>query len=114
LAPPASGSASPHALLALIAEKAGDEARARQELRALLTYDHANVNAARHLASLAGAAKAADDQDFALRLVTDLDPYDADAHGLLGRRLLQQSKFADALIEFQATLALGPVNLAEA
>jgi tetratricopeptide (TPR) repeat protein len=114
LAPPASGNASPHALLALTAEKNGDEARARKELRALLTYDHANVNAARHLASLAAAAKSAEDQDFALRLVTDLDPYDADAHGLLGRRLLAQSNFAGALVEFQATMALGPVNLAEA
>jgi Flp pilus assembly protein TadD len=52
--------------------------------------------------------------DYALRLIADLDPFDADAHGLLGRRLFEQSEFAPALIEFQAALALGPPNLAEA
>jgi tetratricopeptide (TPR) repeat protein len=113
LAPQASGDASPHALLAQIAEKDGDDTRARKELRALLTYDHTNVNAARKMAALS-AGKSADDEDFALRIVTDLDPHDAGAHAVLGRRLLAKSDFAGALVEFQATIALGPTNLAEA
>jgi Flp pilus assembly protein TadD len=113
LAPQATGDASPHALLAQIAQQDGDEARARKELRALLAYNHENVNAARKLQTLA-AGKSVEDEDFALRLITDLDPYDAAAHGLLGRRLMAQSNFAAALIEFQATLALNPPNLAEA
>jgi tetratricopeptide (TPR) repeat protein len=82
-------------------------------LRALLTYDHANVNAARKLAELA-AGKSVEDEDFALRLVTDLDPNDAGAHAVLGRRLMTKSDFAAALIEFEATLALKPLNPAEA
>jgi tetratricopeptide (TPR) repeat protein len=111
LAPPASGPASPRALLAQIAEKEGDTARARRELRALLTHDHTNVAAARQLASL--SADAPEDHDFALRLVADLDPFDAGVHGQLGRRLVAKSQFGEALVEFQAALALGPANVAE-
>jgi tetratricopeptide (TPR) repeat protein len=114
LAPQASGDGSPHALLADIAEKAGDSTTARKELRALLTYDHANVGEARELAKLALAAKAEDDADFALRRVADLDPFDAEVHGQLGQRLMAKNDFAGALIEFQAALAQGPTNKAEA
>lgn len=115
LAPQASGSGSPRGLLAAIAEKEGDTARARRELRRLLTFDHDNVAAARKLADLSGDAPAnADDRDFALRLVADLDPFDADTHVNLGRRLLAKNSLQPALVEFQAALALGPSNLAEA
>jgi tetratricopeptide (TPR) repeat protein len=115
LAPQASGSGSPRALLAAIAEKEGDNTRARRELRRLLAFDHDNVAAARKLADLSGDAPAnADDRDFALRLVADLDPFDADTHVNLGRRLLAKNSLQPALVEFQAALALGPSNLAEA
>ena len=113
LAPQASGDGSPRALLAAIAEKEGDLGRARQELRQLLTYDHANVNAARRLAALSTAPEAGKDLDFALRLIADLDPFDADAHARLGARLLAAGQFAPALVELLATLALGPPNAAE-
>jgi tetratricopeptide (TPR) repeat protein len=101
-------------LLAAIAKANGDDAGARRELRALLTYDHTNIAAARQLASLATEAKAADDQDFALRLVADLDPFDADTHTRLARRLVARGEYAPAAVELQATLALGPANPAEA
>jgi Flp pilus assembly protein TadD len=115
LAPPASGPSSPRGLLASIAEKDGDNERARRELRKLLTFDHDNVAAARKLADLSGDAPAnADDRDFALRLVADLDPFDADTHVRLGRRLVVKNSLQPALVEFQAALALGPSNLAEA
>ena len=115
LAPEARRSSSPRALLAAIAEKEGDNARARRELRRLLTFDHDNVAAARKLADLSGDAPAnADDRDFALRLVADLDPFEADTHVNLGRRLLAKNSLQPALVEFQAALALGPANLAEA
>jgi tetratricopeptide (TPR) repeat protein len=113
LAPQAQGDDSPRALLAAIAEKSGDPARARRELRELLRYDHTNVSAARRLAALAAQAKDTADENFALRMVADLDPFDADAHGLLGRRLLAEKNHAAALVEFQAALALGPANRAE-
>ena len=114
LVPMATGDGSPHALLAAIAEKKGDLTRARRELRALLTYDHANVNAARELAQLAAAAKATDDEDFALKLVTDLDPFDSASHSQWGKRLLAKADNSGALVEFQAALGSGPANLADA
>lgn len=114
LAPPASGLASPRALLAQMDQQAGDTARARRELRELLAYDHADVMAARRLLALAGdAPEAADDRDYALRLIADLDPFDAAVHVQLGRRLFTTGRYAPALIEFRASLALGPPNLAE-
>jgi Flp pilus assembly protein TadD len=114
LAPPARGDSSPHGLLAQIALKAGDTTQARKELRALLAFDHANIDAARKLAELAAAANATEDQDFALRLVADLNPFDADTHGLLGRRELARGNRDAALVEFQVAVALGPINPAEA
>ncbi len=114
LAPMATGDSSPRALLALIAEAEKDPARARRELVALLVHDHTNIVAARRLAALAAEAKAADEEDLALRLVADLDPFDADIHGKLGRRLMTRGRHGEALIEFDAALALGPPNPAEA
>ncbi|MEZ5318637.1 MAG: peptidase MA family metallohydrolase [Vicinamibacterales bacterium] len=112
LAPMASGDGSPRALLAMIAEQAGNQAGAREEYRDLLQADHTNVNAARRLLAVSGGST--DDQFYALRLIADLDPFDADAHGQLGRRLFAQDDYEAALLEFQASLALGPPNLAEA
>jgi Flp pilus assembly protein TadD len=114
LAPPATGDDSPRALLARLALDAGDPARARQELRALLAYDHSNVNAARRLLTLSNDAAAEDDLDFALRVIADIDPFDNEVHSRLGRRLLAKGNHAEALVEFQAALAIGPTNLAEA
>jgi tetratricopeptide (TPR) repeat protein len=114
LAPEASGDGSPRALLSQIAEREGDAARARRELRQLLTYDHANVNQARRLATLSTGADAIAERDFALRLIADLDPFDVSAHTQLGRRLMEKGETAPALVEFEAALAGGPPNLAEA
>lgn len=122
LAPQASGPGSPRVLLADIAMREDDPARAMRELRQLLEHDHANVMAARRLVELATAAgpndkTAAEHRDFGLRLVADLDPLDAEPHVFLGRRLLEKKSRPDdeaALVEFRAALALGPANLAEA
>jgi tetratricopeptide (TPR) repeat protein len=114
LAPMATGEASPRYLLAGIAETEKDPARARRELMALLDFDHTNITAARKLASFAADAKATDEEDRALRLVADLDPFDAGTHVKLGRRLMERGRLAEALIEFEASLALGPPNPAEA
>jgi tetratricopeptide (TPR) repeat protein len=120
LAPQATGKESPHALLAEIATREGDPVRARRELRALLTFDHDNVEEARKLSDLAVEANAAnapnamDDEKFSLQLVVDLDPFDAKAHTLLGRLALKGHDHAKAIVEFTAALGLGPANLAEA
>jgi len=114
LAPQASGEGSPRWVLASMAETQKDSARARREWRALLEFDHTNVVAARRLAALAAADKATEDEDFALRLVADLDPFDAGTHTNLGRRLLAKGDAPGALVEFQAALAIGATNPAEA
>jgi tetratricopeptide (TPR) repeat protein len=114
LVPMATGNGSPHALLSQIYLKRGDEARARKELRALLAFDHANVNAARRLVELADSAGATEDEDFALRLVADLDPFESVMHTKLGKRLLVKGDNASALVEFQAALATNPANAADA
>lgn len=112
LAPMAQGDTSPRALLARIAEQQGDTARARSELRQLLTWDHDNVEAARKLATLARGVDA-DAEEFALRVIADIDPFDASAHAALGQRAMARKDFAAALVELQAALALGPANPAE-
>jgi tetratricopeptide (TPR) repeat protein len=113
LAPSAMGAASPRPALARMAEDEGDLARARREWRALLEHDHTHVAGARRLAVLAERdPAAAGDLDFALRLVADLDPFDAETHSALGRRLVGKDPAA-ALIEFRAALAAGPANVAE-
>ncbi len=114
LAPQAMGNTSPNMLLAAIAQRDGDTARARQALRSLLKYDHTNLTAARELIQLATADHADDDIDFGLRVVTDIDPFDAAAHTTFGRRLMKRPDPTHAIVEFQAALALHPVNLAEA
>jgi Flp pilus assembly protein TadD len=70
------------------------------------------VGAARRLLAISDDDPAA--RDFALRVIADVDPFDASAHGQLGRRLLESSEFQPALVEFEVALALGPPNLAEA
>jgi tetratricopeptide (TPR) repeat protein len=114
LAPQAQGDTSPHFMLGMIAEQQKDPERARREYRALLTYDHTNVNVARKVATLAAAAGAVDEETAALKLVSDLDPFDAGTHGKLGGRLLAKNDAAGALLEFQAGIALGAPNPAEA
>jgi tetratricopeptide (TPR) repeat protein len=114
LAPMAQGDASPRALLASIAEKAGDATTAVQEYRALLEWDHDNVEAARRMREAARLAGDVAGGIFALRVIANVDPFDATAHVALGQHALTQKDFQAALIELQAALALGPPNLAEA
>ncbi len=116
LAPMATGEASPRALLAAIAESRQDFDAARRHWRDLLADDHTNITGARRLAALAADAgeSAADDRDFALRMIADLDPFDAGVHVELGRRLLAQGDHAAALVEFDAALATNPPNRVEA
>ena len=96
LAPQATGDDSPRALLAQIAEKEGDRRARAGELRELLeSRPRRTSHAARRLVTLASRRRRPiDDEDFALRLVADLDPFDAEVHGQLGRRLLEKNDAA--------------------
>jgi tetratricopeptide (TPR) repeat protein len=126
LAPMAAGPESPHAQMAAIAGEKSDRKRAITELKALLTADYDNVEAARKLAKLMKEEGITDPA--ALRPVyeriTAVDPYDADAHEMLGSLAMKRSGSGDADIairEYKAVIALGAVdkaasytNLAEA
>ena len=114
LAPMASGNESPRAILAELASKQGNAVEARKQWRELLTWDHDNFKAAQRLAALAREAGDTENEDFALRVVADIYPYDVDAHSQLARRSLAKKDYQGALVELQAVLALGPTNRAEA
>ena len=95
LIPVAIGEQSPHAVMARLAEKLGDPARAITEYRALLAHDHTAVDPARRLAQL--GEKAGDDAAAALgQSASSLDPFDPQAHSGLGKIALTRKDAASA------------------
>jgi tetratricopeptide (TPR) repeat protein len=102
--------------MAQIAIERKDRQRAIAELRTLLNADFDNLAAARQLAALLKEAGASDPA--ALRPVYEriaaLDPFDADAHGVLGRLALDRDDPDFATREFKTVLALNPVDQAAA
>ncbi|OFV93036.1 MAG: hypothetical protein A3G76_13735 [Acidobacteria bacterium RIFCSPLOWO2_12_FULL_65_11] len=116
LVPIAQGADSPHAQMAAIAVEKNDRARAISELTALVAVDFDNVNAARQLASLlrqGGVTDPARLQPVYQRIAA-VDPFDADAHSMLGRLAMQRNEPEVASREFRAVVALGPVDRAVA
>jgi cellulose synthase operon protein C len=114
LVPTAVGPESPHALMAGLAEKVGDTARALKEYEALLAIDHTNVEAARKLVSLAGPAGNTRLATLALDRVVSLDPFDASAHSGRGSLALKQRDPEVATREFRAALQAGAPDKAAA
>ncbi len=106
----------PHSQLAQVAVEKKDRARAIAELQALVAVDFDNVDAARALASemrQAGITDAA-----AVRAVNEriaaIDPYDGEAHTILGRLAMDRNEAATATREFKVALALNPIDRAVA
>ena len=114
LVPGATGDESPHAVMAQLAEKLGDNARAMSEYRALLAQDHTAVEAARSLAALAEKAPAPQILMQAYDRIVAIDPFDPAAHSGLGRLALKNSQPQVAVREFKAALAIGPADKASA
>lgn len=114
LLPGATGDQNPNAMIAAIATKQGDTARAIRALEAVVKVDSSDVEAARRLAALVaplgdGARTAA-----AYARVAELDPFDAQAQSIVGRHALQQKDAARALPALRAALAAGPPDRAAA
>ena len=110
------GPDSPHFLMAAIATEKKDTARAIAELQALMAVDFDNVEAPRRLAALlkeSGVTDPAKTRPVYERIVA-LDPYDADAHVMLGRLALLRNDADAASREFRTVVALGPVDRAAA
>jgi tetratricopeptide (TPR) repeat protein len=116
LVPSASGKDSPHAQLAEIAVQKKDTARAIRELTALVAVDSNNVDAPRELAALLRQAGTADPKTLqpVFQRIVALDPFDPDAHAMLGRFALARNDSDAAAREFRTVIALGPVDKAAA
>ena len=114
LVPMATGERGPQALMAELAEKLGDLPRAIRAYRAWLTHDHAVVEPARRLATLAQKAGDRDAEYAAFRRIVEIDPFDAQAHMGLGRAALHAQDPALAIREFRAALAAGVQDKASA
>src|SRR3954463_13910260 len=114
LGPAAGGPGSPHEQMAAIAVEKKDNARAIVELTALVAVDFNNVDAARQLAELlrrSGVEDAAKLTPVYQRIAA-IDPFDPEAHSMLGRFALSRNEADAAAREFRAVIALGPVDKA--
>ncbi|HYM25785.1 MAG TPA: tetratricopeptide repeat protein [Vicinamibacterales bacterium] len=116
LVPGSTGKDSPHGQMAEIAVQKKDAAREIKELRAVVTVDTNNVEAARELVSAVRKADGADAASLepVYQRIVALDPFDADAHTNLGRFLMKANDADAAAREFRAVVALGPVDRAAA
>jgi tetratricopeptide (TPR) repeat protein len=116
LVPIAAGRDSPHAQMAAIALERKDRRRAIAELTSLMRVDFNNVAAARQLAALLKEEQTTDAA--ALRPVYEriaaIDPFDAEAHAVLGRLAMDRNEPEVASLEFRTVIALGPVDQAAA
>jgi cellulose synthase operon protein C len=116
LVPSAQGKESPHAQMAEIALEKKDTTRAIAELQALLNADFDNIDGPRQLATL--LRQAGVDDPAKLRPVYErivaIDPFDAEAHSMLGRLAMQRNEAEVAAREFRTVLALAPVDRAAA
>jgi tetratricopeptide (TPR) repeat protein len=116
LVPMATGDDSPNAQLATIALQKKDNARAIEKLAALMSWDFDNVEVARKLATLMRDSGVTDPARIApvYQRIIAIDPFDADAHARLGRLAMESDKPEQAVREFKAVVALGPVDQAAA
>jgi tetratricopeptide (TPR) repeat protein len=116
LVPVGRGPNSAHAQLAEIALARKDRARAITHLQALVAVDFDNIGAARQLAGLLREAGVNDPATLrpVYERIAAIDPFDSEAHGILGRLAMQRNEPEVASREFRAVLALNPVDRAAA
>jgi tetratricopeptide (TPR) repeat protein len=116
LVPAAGGPGSPHEQMAAIAVEKKDTARAIAELTALVAVDFNNVEAARQLAGLLRQSGVEDPAKLTpvYQRIAAIDPFDPEAHAMLGRYALTRNDADAASREFRAVIALGPVDKAAA
>ena len=113
LVPNVAGEDSPQAAIAALALKKGDKARAARALESLISYSHTDVVSARQLVSLLDAKEPAKMQA-ALKRVVSVDPFDGQAHSVLGRMALTGGDTPEAVRLFRVALAAKPLDKAGA
>ena len=116
LVPLAGGKDSAHEQMAAMALEKNDRGRAITELTALVAVDFNNVEAARSLAGLMRQQGIEDPATLmpVYRRVAAIDPFDPEAHAMLGRYALDRNDADAAAREFRTVIALGPVDRAAA
>jgi tetratricopeptide (TPR) repeat protein len=116
LVPIATGDDSPNMQIATIALSRKDYPRAIRALEDVLASDFDNVLAARQLAEVLAQAGVTDPARVTpvYQRIAAVDPFDADAHRMLGRLALARNEPDAAAREFRAVLALRPVDRAAA
>ena len=116
LLPIATGKESPHAQLAEIALEKKDRTRAISELQALIAADFDNIEAPRQLATLLRQERVEDPARLrpVYERIVAIDPFDAEAHTMLGRLAMERNDPETASREFRTVIALAPVDRAAA
>jgi tetratricopeptide (TPR) repeat protein len=116
LLPQAGGQDSPHEQIAELAIEKKDQPRAIAALTSLVAVDFNNVEAARTLAGMLRQSGVEDQAKLqpVYQRIAAIDPFDAEAHTMLGRFALQKDDAEAAAREFRTVLALGPVDRAAA
>ena len=104
LLPWATGESNPHGYIAQIALEQKDNARAIEALESVLKVDHADVEAARKLASLVSPGTDPGRAEQAYRHVVEIDPFDASAQLGLGQLALKRKDMATAMPALRAAL----------
>ena len=114
LAPMATGEESPRAIMAAIALKQKNQARAITELETLLQHDDKDVESARQLVALLTENPNPDRAKLtaAYQKVVAIDPFDSATHTALGRLLLERREYPAAIRELRAALASSPADRA--
>jgi len=108
------GEGNAYEALAEIFQKRNDNARAAEALASLARYDENNLKALKALAQLRIALGDRAGALDALRLSFYVSPFEYATHTQAGELSLETKQYAQALAEFQVTLALDPPNVAEA
>ena len=114
LVPNVTGNESPNALIAAVAVKKGDQARAASALESMVARSNTDLASARQLASLLDPARERSRLQLALKSVVAVDPFDGAAHATLGRLDLEARKLDDAIRSFRVALATKPLDRASA
>jgi tetratricopeptide (TPR) repeat protein len=116
LIPGAAGHDGPHAQMAAIAAQKKDDGRVVAELTRVVALDGNDVESARQLVAALRKANVTDPAKLrpVYQQIASVDPFDAEAHGWLGRDALARNDADVAVREFRAVVALGPVDRAAA
>jgi tetratricopeptide (TPR) repeat protein len=114
LVPAATGPAGPRAMLAKVAEAAGDEPARRAALAVAIREHHTALEMARELLTLSRTADDRDGLRLAAERITEVDPFDSTAYSVVGRLALVDGRSQAAADAFRRALDAGPADPAAA